>query len=57
MEKNPDLSKWYLEQIDHYYVKEFLIEAPKLIKYLCLGFVIEAMKAVIEHQKELKAKN
>lgn len=43
-----ELSCWFLSQINQNYIREFLIEAPKLTKYLCLGLVIEAIKVTVK---------
>lgn len=53
MNSSPELCVWYLEQIDNNYVKQFIIEAPKLIKYLCLGFLKQAIKVVNETSNQL----
>lgn len=44
LQAQPALANWFIEQIDQNYIQEFLIEAPKLVKYLCLGLLVEAIK-------------
>jgi hypothetical protein len=47
------MSKWFLEQIDYNYVREFLIEAPKMMRYLCLGLVMKAMEKIVEENYKI----
>lgn len=44
--ENVEFADWFLGEVNHHYVKEFLIEAPKMIRYLCTGLVLQAIKIV-----------
>lgn len=39
-------SEWYLRQINHRFFREFLIEAPRMVRFICTGLVIHAIRHV-----------
>lgn len=55
MATSAQLCRWFLSQVNENYVREFLIEAPKITKYLCLGLVFEAIK-ILTNQDLIKQK-
>ena len=49
------MALWFLNQVDDEYIREFLIEAPKLSRYLCLGLVMHAIKISKDVSKAKRA--
>lgn len=45
--KGIKLCLWYLNQINLVYITEFLLEAPKVIRYIISGLIIHAMKQLV----------
>ena len=51
--KGYKLCLWYLNQINIAYITQYLLQAPKLIRYMVAGLVINAMKELIKEGIDL----
>jgi hypothetical protein len=41
-----EVSFWYLSQINHRFLREFLIEASRTVRFICTSLVLKALKNV-----------
>jgi hypothetical protein len=40
-----DVSQWYLEQVNVGFIKEFLVEGPRTVRFVCTSLVLKALSS------------
>jgi len=41
--KNSETAEWFLQQVNKDYIREFLIEASKTVRFVCMSLVLTAI--------------